>query len=161
MQEFSHRYLKYVQGNNGSFNSEIQMQVQKLSELEVKRNFNSITAYMTEQANSIAGHLLEEINLEQNSEENEISSLDYLIVEFQDNVSKLKYSTQQKKFYCANCKKQVTNNQINRCSTCKNVQQCNKDCQKNHWLDHKKDCQKRNDNVESVSPAKNSMDDDL
>jgi len=37
---------------------------------------------MTEQANSIAGHLLEEINLEQNSEENEISSLDYLIVEF-------------------------------------------------------------------------------
>ncbi|KAL0490408.1 tdrd1 [Acrasis kona] len=42
---------------------------------------------------------------------------------------------------CSYCGKQETfNGELSRCSKCKNVYYCNKDCQLSHWKAHKKNC---------------------
>ena len=41
-------------------------------------------------------------------------------------------------FGCDNCNKKIIN--ILQCSKCKFSRYCNKECQKNHWITHKKQC---------------------
>ena len=42
---------------------------------------------------------------------------------------------------CANCG-HVAQKKLLKCAACKSVYYCNRACQKNHWLVHKKECKK-------------------